>query len=270
MTVGGWPASVDGAIGPAEHARIGVQDDGLLRGDGAFEVIRLYGGRPFARADHLQRLARSAAVLQLGYDAAAVETELDALLASAGPRDAQLRIVLTRAGRRVMIVEPLPEGPRPVRLAHVPFALNGITDGVKSLSYAPNMQASRLARAARADEAVLVSFDDVVLEAPTASVFWVSAGGRLRTPATELGLLESITRARLCEALAVEQGAFALADLRGAREAFLASTTREVMPVSAVDGHALGACPGPRTVEAAQAFDALVARELDRDPPGRG
>ena len=52
-------ASLDGTIGPADEMRIPVTDEGLLRGDGAFEVMRLYGGRPFALADHLVRLRRS-------------------------------------------------------------------------------------------------------------------------------------------------------------------------------------------------------------------
>ena len=61
-------ASVDGAIGPAEEARIPVSDEGLLRGDGAFEVMRLYQGRPFAFEEHLTRLARTCAGLRLELD----------------------------------------------------------------------------------------------------------------------------------------------------------------------------------------------------------
>ena len=67
-----WLASVDGAIGPVEEARIPVADDGLLRGDGAFEVLRVYGGRPFALDDHFARLGRTCAGLRL-------DAELDTL-----------------------------------------------------------------------------------------------------------------------------------------------------------------------------------------------
>ena len=76
-------ASVDGAIGPTEEARIPVSDEGLTRGDGGFEVMRLYGGRPFALPDHLARLGRTCAGLRLPYDEDALETEIAALL---GPR----------------------------------------------------------------------------------------------------------------------------------------------------------------------------------------
>ena len=64
-------ASVDGAIGPAEQATIPVSDDGLLRGDGAFEVMRLYSGTPFALDEHFARLQRSCAGLRLDADLSA-------------------------------------------------------------------------------------------------------------------------------------------------------------------------------------------------------
>ena len=78
-------ASLDGAIGPAEDARIPVTDEGLTRGDGGFEVMRLYGGRPFALADHYERLERTCAGLRLDYDADALRAEVAALLDAAGP-----------------------------------------------------------------------------------------------------------------------------------------------------------------------------------------
>src|SRR5919202_4516135 len=100
-------ASVDGHIGPAAEARIPIADDGLLRGDGAFEVMRLYGGRPFALDEHLARLGRTCAGLRLEADLDAVREEAFALLEAAGPVDALLRLVLTRGGRRIAIVEPI-------------------------------------------------------------------------------------------------------------------------------------------------------------------
>jgi branched-chain amino acid aminotransferase len=137
-----------------------------------------------------------------------------------------------------------------------------ILNGVKSLSYAANMQATRLAQAQGADEAVLVQPDGTVLEPPTSSIFWVSPQGGLRTPALDNGVLESITRDRLVKALKVEEGAWPVADLRAAHEAFLASTTREIQAVAAIDGAALPAAPGPRTGEAEEAFQETLGREL--------
>jgi branched-chain amino acid aminotransferase len=124
------------------------------------------------------------------------------------------------------------------------------------------MQATRLAQEKGADEAILVRPDGIVLEAPTSTVFWVSAEGGLRTPSIESGVLESITRARVARALQVEEGEWPVEDLCAAPEAFLASTTREVQPISTIDGRQLPGCPGERTKEAAEAFAATLDREL--------
>jgi branched-chain amino acid aminotransferase len=255
-------ASVDGRVSPAPDATIPITDDGLLRGDGAFEMVRLYGGRPFALGEHLDRLERSAAAIELGFDRAALEREVEALLAEYGDRDGALRIVLTRGGRRIAICEPLPEWPEAVSVATVTYAPSEILTGVKSISYAANMQATRLAQGRDAGEAILVRPDGVVLEAPTSAVFWVPPEGGLQTPAIEPGILESITRARILDALEVVEGEFQVDELRGALEAFIASTTREVQAISAIDGRELPEVPGPRTRDAQQALVAAIRAEL--------
>src|SRR4051812_14989682 len=139
-------ASVNGAIGPAEEARIPITDEGLTRGDGAFEVARLYGGRPFAMGDHYARLERTCRGLRLEADHEALRTEVDALLTEAGPVEALLRVVLTRGGHRVLTVEPLPHRPPVARVGTITYAPTRVLDGLKTLSYAANMLATRLAK----------------------------------------------------------------------------------------------------------------------------
>lgn len=255
-------ASIDGRISPTAQATVPLRDDGLYRGDGAFEVIRLYQGYPFALANHLDRLERSTEAIELTFDRGALQGEIEALLSEFGTADGQLRLLVTRGGRRIAITEPLPERAETIRLAVVTYAPSVILTGVKSLSYAANMQATRLAQAQGAEEAVLVTPDGTVLEAPTSTLFWVSPQGALRTPSLESGVLDSITRARIVAGLEVEQGAWPVADLRAAREAFLASTTREVQAVSTIDGAELPEAPGERTTEAAEAFAEVLRREL--------
>jgi branched-chain amino acid aminotransferase len=255
-------ASIDGAIGPAEGALLPATDDGLLRGDGVFEMIRLYEGRPFALADHLDRLERSASAIELPVDRRAIEHEIGDLLGEYGARDGALRIVLTRGGKRLLLCETLPAWDETIAVATVTYAPSVILTGVKSISYAANMQATRIAERRGAKEAILVRPDGVVLEAPTSSVFWVSAEGGLRTPALEAGILESITRARIARELHVEEGDWPVDDLAGAREAFLASTTREVQAISAIDGRELPESPGPRTREAREALARVLGAEL--------
>ncbi len=255
-------ASVDGTITPTAEATVGLEDDGLYRGDGAFEVIRLYQGKPFALVDHLDRLERSSAAIELGFDRGSLEREIGVLLSQAGPVEGQMRLIVTRGGRRIAATEPIPPHPETVRLASVTYCPTVILNGVKSLSYAANMQATRIAKGQGADEAVLVRPDGIVLEPPTSSVFWVSPEGELRTPALDDGVLESITRDRMIRALQVEEGTWQIDDLRGASEAFLASTTREIQAVASVDGTVFPAAPGPRTQEAQAAFADTLGREL--------
>ncbi len=226
-------------------------------------MLRLYGGRPFALEEHLDRLERSAAALELSVERGRLEEEIAALLAEFGTHDGQLRLVITRGGRRLAFTENLVAHEETVALASVTYSPSVILNGVKSLSYAANMQATRLAQGRGADEAVLVRPEGVVLEAPTATVFWAAEDGVLVTPALDAGVLESITRDRIVRELPVEEGTFQLDDLRGAREAFLASTVREVQPVSAIDGRQLPQCPGDRTREAIDAFASVLQRELE-------
>src|SRR5829696_8209565 len=226
-----WLASVDGAISPVQEALIPVADDGVLRGDGGFEVLRVYGGRPFALEDHFARLGRTCAGLRLAPD-------LDALRA-----------------------EPLPPRPAAARVATVTYAPTRVLNGLKTLSYAANMLAGRLARERGADEALFVTPHGRVLEGPTWTFFWAS-GGRLHTPPLADGILDSITRGRLLEEVEVTEAPCTLDDVRAAEEAFIASSVREVLPIAAVDELALPRAPGPLTSEAYEAFKRRVAREL--------
>lgn len=254
--------SVDGELLEPGQAFLPLPDDGLLRGDGVFEVLRVYGGRPFALDLHFERMERSAAAIALPLDRAALTSDLERLLAGFDHPDCLLRIVQTRAGRRIVTIEPLPAHPTTIDLATVTYSPTVILNGVKSLSYAANMQVTRMAKAAGASEALLVRPDRIVLEAPTASIFWVTPQGRLRTPALETGVLDSITRRKIVERLEVEPGEFPLDDLLEASEAFLASTTREVQPVARIDDQKIPTVNGPATRAVTQAFAKALLEDL--------
>ena len=259
-------ACLDGRIAPAAETSISVMDDGFVRGDGVFEVVRVYRGKPFALPEHLDRLERSAENLRLGYEVPRAELEREAgelLRERGGERfDGCLRLVLTRGGRRLLLTEPIPGGRGDsVRLGFVTYAPTRILDGIKSLSYAGNMLATRLARERGFDEALLVTPHGRVLEAPTASIFWVAQDGVLCTPPLDEHILASITRDRLLRILDVEQRTATTEDVLEAREAFIASTTREVQPVAAIEDRELGE-PGKLTLAAAQRFKAQLNEEL--------
>ena len=259
--------SLDGAIRPAEETFVPATDEGFLRGDGVFEVVRVYDGRPFALGDHLDRIERSAAMLRLGWQVPRpeLEAEVPELLAArggGGAFDGCLRIVLTRGGRRLLLTEPLPDSPDRARLGFVTYAPSRVLDGVKSLSYAANMLCTRLARERGFDEALMVTPHGRVLEAPTSTIFWVGEDGALCTPPLEDHILASITRERLTGLVAVEERPLPTDELlQRAREAFLASTTREVQPIAAVEEREFGEI-GEVTRKAAAAMRAHVEDEL--------
>jgi branched-chain amino acid aminotransferase len=259
-------ACVDGEVMPVAAATIPAADEGLLRGDGVFEVMRLYGGRPFAYDDHLARMGRSAANLRLPLDVDGVRADVDALLSRTGEVDALLRVLVTRGGHRVALVEPVPELPPTMRLGVVTFAPTRVMDGIKSLSYAGNMLAHRLAIERGFDEALLVTPHGRVLEGPTSSFFWVR-DGVVYTPPLDEHILDSITRARVLGAVEVREEPGTLDDVRAADEAFLASTVREVHPVAAVEDVEL-AGDGPVTQEVGRRVRAAIEAELGATPAG--
>jgi branched-chain amino acid aminotransferase len=221
---------------PAAEATIPATDLGLIRGDGVFEVVRVYDGRPYAFEEHMARLERSSGNLRLPVDLELIRAESHRLIAEAGTGADHdlLRIMVTRGGRRVMLTEQLPELPPRLRLKTTTYSPTRILDGIKSLSYAANVLASRLAQEAGFDEALLVTPHSRVLEAPTSSLFWIE-GESILTPPLDEHILASITRALVIEVTGAREAECPLDRLREADAAFLASTAREVHPVSAVD-----------------------------------
>ena len=151
--------------------------------------------------------------------------------------------------------------PPTARVATVTYAPTRVLNGLKTLSYAANMLAGRIAQEQGADEALLVTPHGRVLEGPTWTFFWV-AGGRLHTPPLSDGILDSITRRRLLEECEVTEAPCTLDDVARAEEAFIASSVREVMPIAVVDDIVLPQAPGPATQAAHQAFRQRVEREL--------
>lgn len=258
--------------------RLPVSDYAFLRGDGCFEVLRSYGGRVFACHDHLERLARSAALLDLP------PPELDAITswvqaAGADAGDGIVRIVVTRGdprggepGRTVVISESLPVVPDGFRFRTVaaPWHAQGrgwSLAGAKTLSYAPNLASTREAQRFGVDDAILVSDDGLVLEGPTFSVGWFS-GDVLETPDLDLLILDSITRRHVLRAaqaagLNINTGRYPLERALGADEVFAMSTIKEVSPVVELDGQTLA--PGSQTERLRQVFSRHIREQLDRE-----
>lgn len=255
--MGSGLASIDGVITPETQATIGVTDAGLVRGDGVFEAIRIYDGQPFALEDHLERMRRSAEGLRLALDIAALRTEVAAMLELIEPGDDVLRLLATRGGRRIILLEAVPQFPELFALGRVTFAPVRVLDGVKSLSYAANMLAVRIAQERGFDDALLVTPHGRVLECSTSSFFAV-IDGELRTPPLSEHILDSITRRVVLAVAEVGEQPIRVADLDRVQEAFIASSLREVVAVRRIEDRELPA-PGPVTAEVASRVRERIA-----------
>jgi branched-chain amino acid aminotransferase len=274
--------SVDGELGAADELRISPLDHGLLVGDGVFETLRVYGGVPFAWTRHLQRLARSAAGLGLELpEVATLRERSDAVLAANELTEARLRITITggpaplgseRAAvpsTVVIAASALTPWPPTADVVTVPWPRNerGATAGLKTISYAENVRALAHAHERGAGEAIFANTRGELCEATGSNVFLVEEG-TLVTPPETSGCLLGVTRAlvlRLAEQLGIDamEADRPVDALAAADEAFLSSTTREVQAIAHVDGIALPHAPGPLTQRLAEAFDALVALDVD-------
>jgi branched-chain amino acid aminotransferase len=252
--------------GHPSNGSVPVTDSSVLRGDGCFEVLRSFGGVPFGLDRHLDRLERSAARLDLPLPPREEIAGRIGLASSERP-EGVVRVLVTRGSALpdadatpnvVVFAHEWDDPPTPSRLYPVvaPWHSAGAEwdlAGVKMLSYAPHMAASRAARKAGFDDALLVSREGVVLEGPTFSVAWVR-GGVVRTPELGLGILSSVTRSFVIEiarseSIPLEEGVWGLEDIRDADEVFAMSTIRRVQTVSAVGDAVFG--PGPITAKLA-------------------
>jgi 4-amino-4-deoxychorismate lyase len=246
--------------GAGDRPALDPLDLALVRGEAVFEALRTYGGRPFRLDAHLDRLAASARAIELTLPDG-LEDLADRAVDAAGGGDLVLRLICTKgpegAGQggpvTFAICTDLPasfeeERRRGLRLVLLTTATDPLLRaaapwllaGVKTISYATNMAAQRTARARGADDAILVGLGGELLEAPTATLWW-RTGHILHTPSLDLGILAGITRAVLLDlaptlGLKVLEGVFTAEDLAAADEAFLSSSTRELMPVVEVDG----------------------------------
>jgi branched-chain amino acid aminotransferase len=272
---------LDGKVVPPEEARISVFDRGFLYGDSVYEVLRTFGGRPFALAEHLERLGRSAAGLSLllppraDIEAAARET-----LTVAGNAESYVRVMVTRGAGPIGLDPALGDRPALIVIARElelpdarlyrdgaavalvsvlrnhPRALN---PAIKSGNYLNNILALAEARARGAYEALLRDADGFITEGSSSNVF-VVAGGTLRTPPLAAGILDGITRRHVVDlarsrGMVVEEVALRPSDLTGGNEAFICSSIRSVLPVTRVDDVTLGTGrPGPVTLALAEAY----------------
>jgi branched-subunit amino acid aminotransferase/4-amino-4-deoxychorismate lyase len=217
------------------------------------------GGRTHARDRHLARLRASGRML--GIRVPVVTRAIEDLLLAWGEHDGALKVIITRSGLVRALLRPV-QWPDSLALSAVTAPWRTPLTGAKTLSYAVNQWATRTARDAEADDAVLVDPEGRVCEVPTAAIV-TAHGDRLRTPdSTVVPILASVSIEVLREVADVEAATLTLADLHDADELWVVSATRPLLPVHALDDRAYPA-PGPVAEELLPALDEHILATLD-------
>jgi len=271
--------NVNGRVFDEQHAVISVFDHGFLYGEGVYETLRTYNGQPFLFDRHMRRLRRSAGMVALDVpltdsqiDARFHETMTAAKLGDAA-HEAYIRILITRGVGEltydpaacptpsvVVIVKPnvnpsAEAFERGVRAALVPIVRNHpgtVNPLIKSNNLLNNALAMQEAFRRGAFEGIMRNYKGELAECTQSNLFIVKNGAAL-TPPIDAGLLPGITREFLFEVgrdagIPVREAVLRDADLFGADEAFLTSTTRECVPIVRVDDRTIGSgAPGPLT-----------------------
>lgn len=227
---------VNGTVYPdGEGVPIGL-DDGLVRGDGVFEGMRFYDRVPRSPELHLERLVRSGEGTEIPVDVARLRREMRHFCDVTNSPNCGVRLILTRGGHVIWREEPFAEFADGEDLFPVANRVTPLLVGVKTLSYASNMRAMRIAKAEGAHDALCYRADDrVILEGPTTSFAWLE-GDTMMFPPLEIGVLDSITRRLATEAVKTGTKEMAIDDLADVDGAFLMSSYQECVPVRSVFG----------------------------------
>ena len=270
-------AFINGAFVPLTEAKVSIEDRGFQFGDGVYEVIRTYGGRPFALEAHLARLDRSATALDLiqpysraewtdhileGVRRAAFSEAKIYIQLSRGvaPRDHAYPLDLTPTV--VMTVCEFHSLDKSVQAAGVDaMTTEDIRWGrcdIKSVNLLANVLARQQVKQAKVFEAILIKAG-VVTEGAVSTVMVVREGTVMTAPEGR-HILSGVTRSvvldlALTEGIPVQEHCVPLAELYAADEVFLTGTTVEVLAVVRIDGKVIGdGRPGPITQRLAAGF----------------
>ncbi len=274
---------LNGQLVPEERAVVSVFDRGFLYGDGLFETMHIYRGKPFRWEQHFERLQRGAAFLKikLPHSSEALRRFADELIAKNNMPDALLRVTLSRGvGVRgyspkgaenptlVMSLHPAPKNNDEVlhwklitsshRLpANEPLAQ------FKTCNKLAQILARAEADAAGADEALLLNTDGFVVEGASSNLFWID-GDTVCTPPLAAGILPGVTRGvvlEICEQLSLKtrEANITIEELKKADAIFVSLSSLGIVEAASLDNDPCR--HSPLSLKISHAYEELVARE---------
>lgn len=278
--------SINGKLVPSEEAMVSVFDHGLLYGDGVFEGLRIYGGKVFRLAEHLERLYESALAicLEIPIDLKAMTEATLAAVAANELEEGYIRLIVTRGVGTLSLDPHLCKDPQVIIIAasialYPPeFYEKGLTiitssvirnhpaalsPRVKSLNYLNNIMAKIEGHEAGCVEVMMLNHKGEVAECSGDNLFVVKRG-ELFTPPKNAGILDGITRQVVLELAAAEgipahESALTKHDVYIADEVFLTGSGAEVVPVVKVDSREIGnGKPGTITKQLIEKFHKFV------------
>jgi len=279
--------NINGVIAPPDEAKISVLDHGLLFGDSVYETLRTYNGKPFLFSRHFARLEHSARAIDLPLPwtkAKALEEVRKTLFAG----ECRIRLLVTRGVGElaadietctdptpIIIVVPLVVPPERIYREGVETVISTVRRSsrfadIKTGSLIHQVLARREAKAKRAYEAILLTADDRLSDGITSNIYIVR-DRKLLTPSHAAGIVEGITRGVVLDlaremGLQVVEGLLDVNEIAQADEMFLTSSTREIVPISSVDGKPVGSGqPGPVTLMLLRAYRTAIERLAQED-----
>lgn len=280
-------ANVNGVAMPLNEAKVSALDRGFLFGDAVYEVLRVYGGKPWLADGHFQRLARSLEAIRIhGVDLERLRQRMLVTIAAGPFLEATVYIQITRGAARRS--HPFPAQATPLEFLYVqefhdhyaPARETGaavLTQpdirwdrcDIKSTNLLANVLAMQAAVEAGCLEALLYNPDGTLTEGTHTSFFGVRQGTVLTTPSGP-AILPGITRSLIMRLTAqagipVREQSLTKADLSQVAELFLTGTTSEVLPIVRVDGVPVGdGRPGPITRRLQEAYRQAVREFVGR------
>ena len=277
---------INGKYFDKSEAKVSVYDHGLLYGDGVFEGIRVYEGKVFRLAEHVERLYDSARSIRLEIPMTREQMAhaVNDTVTANTKRNGYIRLLVTRGAgylgldprkatnpQIIIIVDDItlypPElyenGMEIVTVSTIRNHPNALNPRIKSLNYLNNILAQIEAVQAGCFEALMLNHKGEVAECTGDNIFIVKRGV-LKTPPPDAGILEGVTRGAVLELaraakIPVQENALTRHDVYTANECFLTGTAAEVVPVVKCDGRAIGTGrPGPITRQLRERFHQLV------------